>query len=350
MPQTLAGAIRTALLTRTGFDFRAFSAARRQGSNADPDALKQVLRAGHADERIIAARFLGPWPCLFPQTKHRQPVPLFRQPLDLLKRKDSAEFVRLRVRREPLAGWDDADGLLPLVCESDTDSKAAFKLFSLPAVRAYLHGQLHFDTAELFEPGDVYGFENRTGIGIDAQTLSAADSMIYGVRFLTLKRRLASDKKHGGYAHAETGLYAEIHCDIARPDLKKLLTEPIPLGGEGRYVKVTAIDPVAWPIRSLQDSKTKWLLTAPAFLPRSAKSQRPLPAIAGLTAARSDAGVAVSGWDVARNGPRPTRFAIPAGAVYYFDGPGPTDGFLGGSDDEKAEGWGFALPGRWEDK
>jgi CRISPR-associated protein Cmr3 len=75
-----------------------------------------------------------------------------------------------------------------------------------------------------------------------------------------------------------------------------------------------------------------------------------LPRIDHLKAATSSAGLAVSGWDVARKGPRATRFAVPAGAVYFFEGSGPADGFLGGSDDEKAEGWGFALPGIWEDK
>ena len=36
--------------------------------------------------------------------------------------------------------------------------------------------------------------------------------------------------------------------------------------------------------------------------------------------AASGSPVAVSGWDVARGGPRRTRFAVPAGSVYFVEG------------------------------
>ena len=66
-PQTLAGAIRTALLTRTGFDLQAFAKARRtctQVGKPAQDALKQALSEGQADTRIVTARFRGPWPAV----------------------------------------------------------------------------------------------------------------------------------------------------------------------------------------------------------------------------------------------------------------------------------------------
>jgi CRISPR-associated protein Cmr3 len=69
---------------------------------------------------------------------------------------------------------------------------------------------------------------------------------------------------------------------------------------------------------------------------------------ARLRAAASGNPLAVSGWDIAMNGPRPTRFAIPAGAVYYVDGAfGAVNESLCCDDELVHEGWGFALRGVW---
>src|SRR5579885_1064381 len=55
LPQTLAGALRTALLARAGFDFAAFSRRRKHAGPLD------ALRSGGAPEWVLAARFRGPW-------------------------------------------------------------------------------------------------------------------------------------------------------------------------------------------------------------------------------------------------------------------------------------------------
>ena len=74
----------------------------------------------------------------------------------------------------------------------------------------------------------------------------------------------------------------------------------------------------------------------------------------GLAGAASSAGVAISGWDSIRRGPRPTRFAVPAGAVYFVDGPGDDAAFLDNqlpdSVNLRREGWGFALQGVWKEE
>lgn len=347
-PQTLAGAIRTTLLSRTGFDFAAFSEARKACSKTGQEsreALKKALRDGRAQDWIVQATFRGPWPALFPS---EQAIPLFSQPLDRVQSKERTAFVRLKPERIP--GWND-DELLPLVRDGSPNSKADPKLFSLAALKSYLKGEvLNCNSNELFDREDIYDYDNRTGIAVDADTLTSAEGMIYGVRFLALKPNLAVDEQHGNYSGAKIGLYAEIECNCERDVLRQHLADPIPFGGESRYVRLTVGKEVEWPSSSATATKTKWLLVSPAFIPFSAKSNRPLPQVDGLKAAISGAGIAISGWDVAKNGPRETRFAIPAGAVYFFDGAGPKDGFLGGSEDDKAEGWGFALPGTWEEK
>ena len=87
----------------------------------------------------------------------------------------------------------------------------------------------------------------------------------------------------------------------------------------------------------------------PTFFPPTGRPL-PTPASGHLVAAASGAGVPVSGWDVARNGPKATRFAVPAGAVFFVDGNCSPDDFLNldsESDALRQEGWGFALPGTW---
>jgi CRISPR-associated protein Cmr3 len=74
-----------------------------------------------------------------------------------------------------------------------------------------------------------------------------------------------------------------------------------------------------------------------------------LPEGVSIRAAATASPVAFSGWDVARNGPEKTRFAVPAGAVYFVDGTfTPShDSFCGGADDV-AMGWGLTLRGTWK--
>ena len=68
--------------------------------------------------------------------------------------------------------------------------------------------------------------------------------------------------------------------------------------------------------------------------------------------------IAVSGWDVALGGPKPVRFAVPAGSVYYVQGQidagtgqSLCDGPAGDPKEQSehlAQGWGFALQGAWK--
>jgi hypothetical protein len=92
-----------------------------------------------------------------------------------------------------------------------------------------------------------------------------------------------------------------------------------------------------------------WYLASPTFLPFRDGSRRPLPP--GVVAAVSGAGIAVSGWDVARRGPNATRFAVPAGACYFLDSAGRETDFLDDSlsdiENLRQSGWGFALQGNW---
>lgn len=113
-------------------------------------------------------------------------------------------------------------------------------------------------------------------------------------------------------------------------------------------MRVRKVAPCAWPAPDRGRQAALWLLASPAFFGGAGRLPR-VPAPAELRAAASSGGVAVSGWDVARNGPRPTRFAVPAGAVYFIKGPfAPRDDSLAEDEEARAEGWGYALQGVWK--
>ena len=351
-PQTLAGALRTALLASTGFDFPKFAASRRSSS------ILEALKHAGAPEWVTKAQFRGPWLGL---ARGGRIEPLLPVPAMLNQGRDDTDWVRSTPLESGLPGWHDPDGLLPLLPEKAVTGKATPGLLTLSGVTTFLQGGRPNPDA-FYENDHLYGFDNRVGIGIDMHSLTSADGDLYGIRLLALKKKVcesavcrsipatdaptrpcpaALDDKHHNQAVC---LYAEMAPGpnpAARPWLQNT---PVPFGGEGRYVHVTEVQACEWPVADATRARSMWYLATPTFLSVSVKSRRSLPTLVGLKAAASEGGLAVSGWDVARNGPRPTRFAVPGGAVYFVEGDATEWSFLAGDKNQteqelRAEGW-----------
>jgi CRISPR-associated protein Cmr3 len=345
-PQTLAGAIRTALLARTGFRFADF--ARERKKTGDVEAALQACRA---DPGVIDAHLRGPFLALAGDNDRIEP--LLPRPLTLARAKDNGERWSWAMPGA-FAGWQDPDRLLPLVRVVDADPKAEPELLTLTGLKAFLDGA-DPGSSHAVRPEELYGHDNRIGIVVDGQTLASAEGQLYAIRLLALKPK---------WEGRRVCLYAELAPGAeGTRDYRHLLHDtPVPFGGEGKYVQVKTVAPVAWPEADARRERSVWYLATPTFLPFRGGDEtrrprlwlpRPLPAVPELKAAMSGPGLAVSGWDVAANGPRPTRFAVPAGAVYFLDGPGDENAFLHHDDPNELrnlqrEGWGFALQGKWE--
>jgi CRISPR-associated protein Cmr3 len=124
----------------------------------------------------------------------------------------------------------------------------------------------------------------------------------------------------------------------------------LPFGGEGRRVRVQILPrSFKWRPEVAASGKPLLLLTTPGLF---AEPWRPaaLPA-PPLVAAAVPGAVAVSGWDLARRGPKPTRFAAAAGSVYFLDGmpDGLPPDSLSDKPDDRQQGWGCYLKGVWTD-
>lgn len=179
----------------------------------------------------------------------------------------------------------------------------------------------------------LYGTDQRVGITIDPRTRTAAESAIYGVKFVVLKPVVC--------------LYAEVIVTDNAPADTELLPPVMTLGGEGRAVAVKVVKSANWPDHAPVNGRSLWLLATPAFVVKSYPSGLLRDAI---RAAASGSPIAVSGWDRYRRGPDRTRFAVPAGSVYFTEQFDPGRGPYCLVNDEAAagHGWGFALRGVWK--
>lgn len=329
-PQTLIGALRTALLEAAGCNFE-----RLRGHGDFAAAVAAACPAEYHAIARVAVR--GPWLARRPGGAAAPVEPLVPVPATLHTPKKPADgavccLAPLRAGTQ-LPGWTPIEaGLRPLWLKQAVTTKPAEGYLTLAGLDAFLNNEPVPATA-IVSRTNLYEFDHRTGIGVDPDRLSAQESLIYGASFLALAK--------------DTGLYAEVNLPDQR--VRKLFegVKTFAFGGEGRRVRLEVLgQPVGWP-RPRRTGKPCLLLTTPALL-----QQRWRPAqLPGLVAAAVPGAVAVSGWDLARRGPKPTRFAAAAGSVYFLEGP--VDGLpvesLSDHPDDRQAGWGCYLKGVWSD-
>lgn len=380
-PQTLAGAIRTAILAEMGFDFAALAKLQRQhrdSRNRDQTKvnIQSVLaRQGFSDD-YLELQVRGPWMALVPPShlKSRTIEPLLPVPSVLTRivlDDDQTEgpvfgtWGRLHPRETGLRGWkpplpemhDLQNPFLPLWQKANFEAKNPGGYLTLSGMRKFLAGETPTDE-DWFQDEDLRTEDRRVGIEICAETFSTIEGQLYGIHFLALNPKIerehfASDAEYQGWSVA---LYAEIAG--WKDTAGSLDRRPIPFGGEGKYVLAQTTSTVDWnPAVIPPGPSTKSLLylaTPGLFTDSDQKSSwRPdyfsKPGAARLRAAASGVGVAISGWDGLRMGPKPTRFAVPAGGVYFVEGTVELDqGSLCGDPEDIAQGWGLALQGVWK--
>ena len=317
-PQTLAGALRTTLLEHHGVAPAELGGLVREGATfAEALATFGPVVGGIAD--VVAK---GPWFGLGKQL-------LVPAPANLRRDKETGRLIRLDPLASAPPGWrPSADGMLPLWRRGRSAVEAVDGYLTMCGLRRFLEGGVP-DASDVVPSKDIYALEDRTGIGIDNARGTAGEGRIYGIRVLVLRR--------GAILVAEAVGPAGTLAPLAdRP-------VTIRLGGEGRHVRAHARQgSIEWPgVAATGDGRRLVLLTTPAWF----DGWRP----DGLNpvSAAVPGYEAVSGWDLARGGPKPNRFMVPAGTVYFLTagGPLPAAGLV--SPDDAAVGWGNLVEGNW---
>ena len=320
MPQTLAGAVRSLLLEHHGVDFGRLGEHMKNGASF-AGALAEFSPEAAA---VAAVRLRGPWFTLCGEV-------LVPAPANLRREKEAVQIGRLDPLQSLPPGWrPEEPGMLPLWRYGRETVEAADGFLKPAGLRRFLEGGKDGvpEPDELVTWNKVYDFDNRTGIGVNPDRNTAEEGHIYAVSMLTLKPK--------------AGLYAELSGPMAT--LEPLAVEPVRMkfGGEGRHVIVrTEQGSTNWPgIRPHPSKGRLVLLTTQAWF----NGWKP-PGLEPVAAAVGGH-QAVSGWDLARGGPKPTRFMVPAGSVYFLQ-PGAQVPDELGADEDASLGWGSFLEGNW---
>ncbi|MEC9346272.1 MAG: type III-B CRISPR module-associated protein Cmr3 [Pseudomonadota bacterium] len=316
-PQTLGGALRSHLMEAAGCDFHQFGDDIRSGLTPRDAARRQ----SPALEAALSMRLRGPW------LKYDGTI-MLPTPVTVLRVRGGSTLVRLDPSGQPVPGWRDSgeQGLAPLWPRTRARTEAAGGYLALEAMADFLAGRTP-PTDGLVPANTLFAIEHRTGIAVDSTAGTAAEGMIYGIGFLRLRPGVR--------------FVVEIETDAGVPPLGDFLLR---WGGEGRHVACSVADtPVQWPGGPALDGSLA-VLTTPAFLSGGwhGDDWHPLAVACGE-------GQAISGWDLARRAPKPTRFAVPAGAVFYFASG--RDSVLErtslSAGDDVANGFGCFLKGGW---
>jgi CRISPR type III-B/RAMP module-associated protein Cmr3 len=358
-PATFAGLLRTHMM---------------QAAAIDPAKL-HGLHAPAPEQRhwFGRLRFRGPWlyveqpmkvQAWKAQEKREMNIargPLVSTPADLVRLgKGSNDPVR-RLRpldKLDLPGWAPrCTGMLPMWLASDaarTESAAGW--LDECGLKRYLAGD-DLQATDVHATDCFAVREDRTGIGIDPDRLTADQDrgLIYSASFWRLLPGVC--------------FYGEFDWpdDAPRvPPIDQMLPAPLvlPWGGERRGVSVEQVTPFDWQSLepALPNDNLITLLVTPGVFWNGKHRWKPREQ-GTLRAACVPKPLPISGWDmagIAENGhqprPRPTRFAVPAGAVYLWTrGKQNTDepiarGLRSICDkpQDADNGWGLALSGIWK--
>lgn len=337
LPQTLAGALRTYILKKQGCDFAVLTKETQDNKATFTEAINLACGSATDSTWIAKAVIRGPWLVLMPQHNQNpgnQPDVLVPAPANLMENKDDKSIFRLDPlpADESLPGWKmDEDGLRAVWARTTATGKRASGFLSTAGLKTYLLGKPP-EASHLIKEADLFGKDLRTGIGVSSDTNAAKDGMIYSIEYLSLKKDVA--------------WYAEVVFPEDAPvDLfSKQFT--VPWGGEGRRVQIKLTEKHEWPtVNDSQSDENLFLLTTPAFLsngrmPDTLSQQ-------GVISLVTAGSVAVSGWDLARGGPKPTRFATAAGSVFFVNHNSLTIESLTDNPEDSLLGWGCFAKGVW---
>lgn len=323
LPQTLAGALRTHLMSALGCDFDALARALKAGKDLETALAKQ----GEALAAVARLRLAGPWLARGNDVYVPAPASLHRE-------KDGQDLYLLAPLGDDLPGWTaerERHGARPLWLKADARTEPAGGFVTLCGLRALLAGETP-SARTLVKADALYDVEHRTGIGITPGGSTAAEGLIYTAGFLRLEDGVRFRAEVSGLSDALAGILCE--------------TKVLRWGGEGRRVHLKARPGgVAWPeVDPRQGDGTLVVLTTPALLDGGWRRRDWRPVAAAVPNA-----VPVSGWDLARKGPKPTRFAVPAGSAFFFDRDDPAcpDGPFVGAAADGLLGYGCYVKGSW---
>lgn len=360
-PQTTAGAIWASLLRAMGCNFDKIrdvyirAAENHRLEESDYQAVwRQGLQEAGAPEWFFSMTIRGPWLVRRRGGDRKDPSAdkpdpahwelLFPMPATVFSFKKSELAERPEIwlgqplsRNQTLPGWKPPRaGMRPIWVSTREDVETCKGFLTAAGMQKFLQSKpsQNFNKEDFVSESELFGHDNRTGIGINPVRLTSEEHQIYAASFLALKQEVA--------------FYVELHLPPEGESVWKSVSF-LRWGGEGKQVAVKHFDkPLEFPRAVPQNGqKPLVVLTTPGIF-EDGWSPR---CLAGeLVAAAVPGEVAVSGWDLVRRGPKPTRFAASAGSVYFLERlPETLSDPLSDKPLDQQQGWGCFLQGVWND-
>jgi CRISPR-associated protein Cmr3 len=287
-PQTVQGAIRTAYLTQRKVNLKDFMAGK-----VDDEVVGTPSKLGTMTIKgpYVARRVNGKLEVLYPM------------PMDVLKGKnersgrDETTVLKPTSHKTfetnaPFDGWRALEG-------GGGNFKEASGFLTQQGMAEYLEGEKAPAVEHIVKAEDVYSYEDRVGLALDRGRRANQQGHFYRAQFVRMR--------------AGAGLL--VGLDDGALDT----TGVIHIGGEARTGCYETVD-----VKLLDNRKQgnlKVVLLAPAwFEDVYATDWSPFVGGGKLVSTVLGKPQPISGWDVARNQPKPLRNFVPMGSVFYFEG------------------------------
>lgn len=304
-PSAVAGALRSRLLADDGVDLGAFAAGkirhRALGSPADPGDF--TLTAFHLARRFADGRVES----------------LYAPPADLVigQADKDTPTVRRLAPTPPAQGLAASNPLplLPVLAEPQRSKPAEGYWLNEAGWQTYLAGQTPSAT-HLVHSSALWAIDHRVGVGLDAEQGRAADGRLFSVQAVAMHKRETC-----GY---DVGFVASVSgATLPQSGLLRL-------GGDGRGAALHPVNaaPSGADLAAIaRQRRCRIVLKTPGLFAQGWRlpgcDPRGRIHLHGVTAKLVCAAVprseTVSGWDLARHGPKPAQRVAPTGSVYWLD-------------------------------
>lgn len=296
-PQTMQGVIRSYYLESQGVNWKAYAKGQER-----QHIYEMVGHAGF-DERPPTLGNLSVSGPFIASSNGVGVELLVYAPLDLLLDEETQVFENLKPEEnvefhtnQPFSGWR------PLI--QPDGFKSAEGWLSQEQFASYLRGNPINGRVR----STVFDYEDRMGLGMNHRRRSNEQGLLYRARFIR------PDDDVGLLVHVNQQLFPE--------------TGFIRIGGESRSATFQVVENFEVP-SAKQANRFKVVLLTPAYFSGGYQPQdsdwTPWVGEGKLVSAVVGKPLAISGWDMAHNRPKPLRHFVPSGSVYYFEGGRMTD-------------------------
>jgi len=322
-PSVIAGALRSALMTCKGIDFRAFANGTLMdeefGNASQPGTGTFRITAFHLAQRMNGGKVAAIYPL----------------PADLSVKVNEGERIacRLKPRHTALLSTSAATAHLAILAEAERGKPESRFWLNADGWRTHLSGQEIDPAKHLIATGNLWQTELRIGIGLDAPKRSVETGKLFTAQAISLHKR-EHVKKECGKTAMECGDIGFL-AQIEGAELPNSLT--LRLGGDGRAAQVSAVgdDALHEPNRKALDAlcehrRCRIILTSPGIFQRGwlpagvtgdGRDLRfDLGGVKGrLVCAAVPRSEVVSGWDLAAGKPKPAQRVAATGSVYWLE-------------------------------